>query len=392
MRIAEYMNRVCDEYLAPSSPDTSLSRCHLATTYWLNGKPNEAIALLEKHVPLLVNAFPESNADVLAAQDNLAFMYANIGRKKEAEKLFRSTLAKYYKYHLLDQPNALQCIGNLVQILVESDRRQEGIDMLREAIVRAKKKLGPTHTVTLRLLQNLGEHLTDPSEALEALNLSHTAYDGSMSRYGKDHPEVVVFRNSVSANLMLLKKWGDVIPLLEQSESDGIRLYADKTDQARNVRSALINAYLQTERYTGVERIARKALLPEFKDFAGISPQRAKVVLAMALVRQNRPNDANEVIADLKLTPEFQALSPTCLAVLQGLEGEIAFTAGDYEKATDLLSSSWEKLSTAEPMEIYSQVPRSLAIALTKLYEQKQDETNRMQWLEKAKSLGYEGK
>ena len=90
--------------------------------------------------------------------------------------------------------------------------------------------------------------------------------------------------------------------------------------------------------------------------------------------------------------PEFHELSPTSLAVLQGLNGEIALSRGDDDKAIKLLNASWEEMSIAEPKELYSQVPRYLAIRLTEAYERKQDETNRALWLERAKSLGYEEK
>lgn len=389
LRISVYMNQVCDENLDPSSSDTLLSRCHLATTYWFNGKSKEAIDLLEKYMPALVKVFPESNSDALSVQDNLAYMYMYTERTAEAEQLCRSSLAKYYKHNLLENPNSLQCLGNLVQILVGSDRRAEGIAMLKEAIVRAEGKLGPTHTVTLRLQQNLGEYITDPNEALE---LSRTAYNGSLLRYGKDHAEIIVFRNSLIANLVLLKKWVDAVPLLELSESDSIRINADKTVQASQIRSVLINAYLQIECYASVERLARKMLLPEYAEFERLPPQTASVVLAMALVRQNRQGEAEEVLADLQRLPGFQELSPASLAVLHGLQGEVAFAAGELDKAIKLLNESSEKLLSAEPKELYSQFPRHIAIALTKAYEMKPDETNRALWLERAKSLGYEEK
>ena len=180
--------------------------------------------------------------------------------------------------------------------------------------------------------------------------------------------------------------------LLEESESGCIRLNTDKTGQASQIRSVLINAYLQTERYESVERLARKMLLPEFGEFAGLPPQAAKVVLAMALVRQDRSGEAKEVLDELQRSPGFEELSPASRAVLLELQGEIAFAAGEVDIAIALLNESWEKLSSTEPKEIYSQVPRYLAITLTKAYELKQDETNRTLWFERAKSLGFEEK
>lgn len=324
-------------------------------------------------------------------------MYMNANRTEDAEKSFRSTLTKY---HSPADLSSIQCLLNLVQILSGSGREAEGIAMFREAIRVAERKLGPRHTATLRLLQNLGNYITDPIEALE---VSQRAYLGTLQRYGKDNPDVLTARNSVTANLVMQKRWTDAVPLLEESESQFGRMIEANLAMHRNfqnmadelskqVRSVQINAYLQEERHEDAERLTRMMLRPDYAGPDFLKPQTARLILVMSLFRQNRQDEATEVLTELQRMPEFQELSPTALAVLQGLQGEIAFAAGDYEKAIELLNGSWEKLSSAEPMEIYSQVPRYLAIALTNAYEMNQDETSRTLWLDRAKSLGYEEK
>jgi serine/threonine protein kinase/tetratricopeptide (TPR) repeat protein len=385
IHIAEYMNEICDQALDPSTPDTLLSRCYLATAYWCGGRSKEAIELLEENLPLLQATLAESNADTLSVQDNLAQMYAQSGRKDEAERLGRSTLATYKKYNLLDTPNALQSANNLAILLVENGRRDEGLTMFRDAIGRAEKSLSPTHTITLGLLHSLADTITDPKESLE---VSRKAYQGALYRYGADHRMVITIRNTFTASLVSLELWEEAIPLVEASEADCIRLNTDHSETARHVRAVLMAGYLRTERYQGAERLARKMLLPEYAETAGLNPPLATTALAIALVRQNRSQEANEVITQMPDTQGNEELSLASRAVLKGLNGEIALAAGDYDKAIEMLTASWQELEREPKRVLYHHVPGHFAIAMAEAYAQKHDDANRMLWLEKAKALG----
>ncbi len=383
-RVGEQMKRICDEEFPNSAPESLLTSSHLATAYWYNGKLAEAVQLLETTAPLLSSALGETNPDVLSTQNNLALMYLHSDRPKDAEELFTATYAKYEQHFPEGNKDALQCLANLVQVFVSTGRSNEGIQILRDAIEEADRHLGPTHTKTLLMIQNLSEYVSDPNEAE---NLARRAYLGFMKKMAKDHPDVLTARNSLIARLVPLNKWEEAVSLAEESDAQIVKMGTEDSDGGRQVRAVLMLTYMSTEKYSEAVSLAQRMLRADWAERSGINQQVLRVLLAFALVRLDRKEEAVAMVGELEKMPEFSTLSEGPLVVLQGTKAEIALSIGGSANAREQLLDSVEKLQAGAVNPLFKKSTYYFANTLEKLFESEGDEVNRKLWAQKAESF-----
>ena len=114
---------------------------------------------------------------VLAVQANLATTYQQLGRDEEAMRMLRDVYSGHMKLNGNEDERTLQAALNYAGSLARAQRHAEAKSLLRKSIPVARRVLGISHDVTLRLrwiyaaalYQDPGATLDDLREAVTTL-------------------------------------------------------------------------------------------------------------------------------------------------------------------------------------------------------------------------------
>jgi len=283
--LAAYMDKV-----GPTHPYTLRSQSGLATRLKDLGHFEEALPLFEKILEQLIEKYPD-HANVARTQSNLAGLYAQMGRDREAGELHRQALDTLQRLfgerddstlrirlnlanHLSRQgqyDEARSHIERVIEIhtaksgpddlrtaaalssgagmLVVEGRYDEGIDMAEQALRIQRAKLGDENAKVARTLEALsrytlwsGQYEASKSYMLETLGIRRGIF-------GDDHFEVArdLFRLGHLAGLQ--HRTGDAVDLLGRGLSIQDR-HANRV--LAKGGSASNRAFVETfSRYTG---------------------------------------------------------------------------------------------------------------------------------------------
>ena len=111
-----------------------------------------------------------TEAHILAVQSNLAITYERLGRKEEALRLRRDVYSRFLKLKGEDSLRTLQAALNYAASLIERQRFEEGKSLLRRTVPVARRVLGESHDLTLRMRATYARALyDDPNATLDNL-------------------------------------------------------------------------------------------------------------------------------------------------------------------------------------------------------------------------------
>ena len=135
-------------------PETDWSRGAAMTTLGngLSAAQHDEDALSVKEAELAMRRrLGESEADMLAVQNNLASTYQLLGRSEEALHMKRDVYFGYLKLNGEEHKCALSAALNYASSLKGLSRFEEAKSVLRKAIPVARRVLGEGHDITLRM-------------------------------------------------------------------------------------------------------------------------------------------------------------------------------------------------------------------------------------------------
>ena len=135
----------------------------------------------------------DSESNMLATQSNLANAYAGLGRTNDALRLRRVVYSGCLKLDGEENPTTLTVTNNYAAMLVDCKRFEETKALMRKTIPVARRVLGESHQLALRmrwiyaraLYQDTGATIDDLHEAVAILEET----DRTARRVlGKTHP------------------------------------------------------------------------------------------------------------------------------------------------------------------------------------------------------------
>jgi tetratricopeptide (TPR) repeat protein len=171
---------------------TTLAVAHsLSVLYVAMGNLGQAEKLCQ-HALIGFENLPNKNeaaySSMLAATNTMAKIYAQQGRRAEAEKSYLQLLELYDKFPGPEDLLAINTVNNLAGLYVDQKRLEEAEKLSSRAVRACVINLGPNHSTTLDNLGNLGIVCEDQGKLDEAEELCQRAVDGFQSTLGPSHP------------------------------------------------------------------------------------------------------------------------------------------------------------------------------------------------------------
>jgi serine/threonine protein kinase/tetratricopeptide (TPR) repeat protein len=178
-------------HLGADHPLTLASMQNQALAFDAAGRPDEAIALLERVRDARVKALGGEHPDTLDTASDLASMLVRAGRPNEAIAILEGVrdvrVARLGGDHAL----TLAALESLAEAYVGAWRGKEAIELLERVRDFRTKQLGPDHADTLRALNRLAFAYANVGQMKRALALFEEARDAVAPRFGADHPQTL---------------------------------------------------------------------------------------------------------------------------------------------------------------------------------------------------------
>lgn len=168
--------------------DLTASLNNLALALIRQGRPAEALPLLEELVDLRRRRFGPVHSRLAMALGNLALAYSQLGRHEESEAAYREALAQDRQLYGAEHPKFAADLVNLAACLANQERFDEAEPLTRRSLELRRDLLGPDHPDTLTSQSHLAFQLHALGRPAEAEELLRDAIDRRESGDGLDHP------------------------------------------------------------------------------------------------------------------------------------------------------------------------------------------------------------
>ena len=152
----------------------------------------EALSLKEAELALM-RRLGDSESNILVMQGNLANSYYLLGRLEEALRMRRDVYSGRLKLSGEERPETLIEAVNYTSVLLRLKHFEEAKSLVRKMMPVARRVLGESHDITLRMRWNYGDGLyQDPGATLDDLREAVTTLEdaGRIARrvLGGAHP------------------------------------------------------------------------------------------------------------------------------------------------------------------------------------------------------------
>ncbi|RAQ74352.1 tetratricopeptide repeat domain protein [Aspergillus flavus] len=125
--------------------------------------------------------------DIWNALHMIGDLYSDQGILNEAERMYQRALAGYEKALGPDHSSTLYIVNNLGVLHFNQGKLKEAEEMYQRALAGYKKALGPDHSSTLNIVHNLGSLYKAQGKLKEAEEMYQRALVGKEKALGPDH-------------------------------------------------------------------------------------------------------------------------------------------------------------------------------------------------------------
>nr|WP_255495015.1 FxSxx-COOH system tetratricopeptide repeat protein [Nocardia sp. GTS18] len=178
--------------LGPEHPDTIASREGLANAYWLAGRTDEAIDLLERTVADEESLLGRRRPSAHAPRNALALAYESAGRLHEAVHLLEQTLAENERSLGPDDPATLRTCHDLAFTYRSSGRLDEAVRLFERVVTGSKRVLGEDDPETLSARDGLAGTYMLVNRTPEGIELFYRTLADRTRVLGPDHPHTLM--------------------------------------------------------------------------------------------------------------------------------------------------------------------------------------------------------
>lgn len=167
----------------------------------------DALTVQEAEMAMMRHLGASEN-DLLEVQTNLAISYKELGRLDCALRNLRYVYSEYLKRKGNEHVSTLTAASNYANTLIELKKSREANSLLRKTLPVARRVLGESHDLTLRMMSSYAGSLFKNSATLGDLHKAVSMYEETerIARrvLGEFHPLVVHIERELPVSRALL--------------------------------------------------------------------------------------------------------------------------------------------------------------------------------------------
>jgi tetratricopeptide (TPR) repeat protein len=268
---AEQLQLIVKDYICPrlgmEHPTSMRILRFLATTYWHQGRANEAADLNHQVLQAALNSLGPEHPTTLQIMDQLGVIRRLQGRYPDSEELHRNAIEGMTKTLGADHEDTLLAMDNLGQVLWSFFRFEEAKEQHLKAIagMESHPKMGPTHEKTLSAKENLA--MTYREIGGELLNDAHKLMEDVLEQrhdtLGKEQPYTLMAMCNLAWVKHSMYKLEEAETLLRKAILIAERNLGKNHSGVTVGRFRLAQVLARQKRYKEAEEIFRYILEPQ---------------------------------------------------------------------------------------------------------------------------------
>ena len=164
---------------------------NLASIFWNQGRSKEAEVLDVQVMETRKRVLGQEHPDTLTSMANLASTYRNQGRLKEAEELLVQVIETLKRVLGQEHPSTLNSMNNLASTYRNQGRSKEAEELEVQVMETRKRVHGHEHLDTLASMNNLASTYMSQGRRKEAEELQIEVVNRLRTTLGDNHPIIV---------------------------------------------------------------------------------------------------------------------------------------------------------------------------------------------------------
>ncbi|KAN0069055.1 TPR-like protein [Elaphomyces granulatus] len=246
--------------LGPEHPSTLSSMANLAFIYWNQGRWKEAEELEVLVMETRKTVLGQEHPDTLSTMNNLASTYRKQGRWKEAEELQAKELEICQRVLGEEHPDSLISMNNLALTYGEKGRWKEAEELQVRVIETRKTVLGQEHPDTLTSMNNLASTYGDQGRWKEAEELQVLVMGTRKTVLGQEHPSTLTSMNNLASTYGEQGRWKEAEELQAKELEICQRVLGEEHPDTLRSMANLASTYRKQGRWKEAEELQAKDL------------------------------------------------------------------------------------------------------------------------------------
>jgi tetratricopeptide (TPR) repeat protein len=203
-----------ERLLGPGSAETLASMAFLAQIIYHQGRRDEAGVMICQVYEIVKRVHGPEHPLTLGSMGNLAGTIREQGRAAEAEALYQQALCMMRRVLGPEHPETLASMGNLASAILDQGRAAEAERLYQQVLCIGKRVLGPEHPGTLASMGSLASAILDQGRAAEAEALCRQQLCIQRRVLGSEHPDTLTTMHDLALALRSLGDADDAVALM----------------------------------------------------------------------------------------------------------------------------------------------------------------------------------
>lgn len=224
------------------------------------GRLPEAATLMDRSLGDLERIFGRSHPNVMAALNNAAGLYRDVGRLDEAEELYRELIRRYVDVDDTNCQGYFERLDNLGVLLASRGKIAEAVELQEAARAGLARLLGESHLDAVQADSNLAMSLQKSGDLQGAELILRRVVDELRHAVGDEHPRTLIARDNLGLVLIGRRKWEEAEGLLAGNLDRFRRSLGESHPDTLHCCSLYGEVLLQTNKVLEAEQLLTTAL------------------------------------------------------------------------------------------------------------------------------------
>jgi len=245
---------------------------NLASVYRNLGKFKEAANLFEKSLQFAIEQLGEEHHHVAIYRSNLANVYRDLGRYKQAADLLEKAIEAAIIHFSENHPLVATYRSNLANVYGDLGRYEQAADLLEKALQADVQHFGENHPTVATRRSNLAIVYRYLGRYEEAADLLEKVIEFEVPHFGESHPKVATRRSNLALVYQDLGRYDEAADLLEKALQADVQHFGENHPTVATIRSNLANVYRNLGSHEEAVDLLEKALQADLQHFGENHP------------------------------------------------------------------------------------------------------------------------